>query len=394
LRLGCVYLKSVEGASEFIGGKMQVLCKSSRAVFFLLVCLFLVLPLEAASRWQSIVSPQVHKDRRVTFRLRAPEAKQVGVNVQFKQGLQLMTRNSDGLWSITLGPAEPEIYEYSFVVDGLDVVDPANSWLKFWINTAKNLVEMPGDRPMFFQQQQVPRGTVHLHKYHSKSLGVTRGLYIYTPPGYETSQNSKYPVLYLLHGMGDTEDTWTEVGRANVIVDNLLAKNKTGPLVIVMPYGHTPKTPPDMRSIGNYGAFEKDLIEDVIPYVQSRYRVSTETEHRAIAGLSMGGGQSLTIGLGNLELFGWIGAFSSAVPRGQKLDSLLAKPETLNEKLELLWIGCGNKDFLFQQNQNLFKRLKADKIKYVAHITDGAHEWRLWRRYLNEFVPLLFKTEK
>jgi len=373
---------------------MGALCKSTRAVLLLLVWVCLSLPLGAASRRQSIVSPQVHKDRRVTFRLRALGAKQVGVNVQFQRGLQPMTRNKEGVWSVTLGPAEPDIYEYSLVVDGLEIVDPSNSWLKVWLNTAKNLLEVPGDQPMFFQQQQVPHGTVHLHKYRSKSLGVARGLYIYTPPGYETSQNIKYPVLYLLHGMGDTEDAWTVVGRANVIVDNLLAKNKAKPLVIVMPYGHTPSAPPDMRRLGNYRAFEKDLLEDVIPYVQSRYRVSSNHKDRAIAGLSMGGGQALTVGLGNLDLFGWVGAFSSAVPRGKDLDDLLAKPETITEKLELLWIGCGNKDFLFQQNQKFFEQLKADNIKHVAHITDGTHEWRLWRRYLNEFVPLLFKAGK
>ena len=368
--------------------------KSIRVVLFLSVCLSLCMPLEAASQRQSILSPQVHKDRRVTFRLRAPAAKQVGVNVQFQQGLQPMVRNREGLWTVTLGPAEPEIYEYSFVVDGLEIVDPLNSWLKVWINTAKNLVEVPGERPMFFQQQQVPHGTLHLHKYHSKPLGVTRELYIYTPPDYEMSEDTRYPVLYLLHGMGDTEDTWTVVGRANLIVDNLLAENKAKPLVIVMPYGHTPKTPPNMRSIGNYAAFEKDLIEDVIPYVQSRYRVSSDRKDRAIAGLSMGGGQSLTVGLGNLELFEWVGAFSSAVPRGQQLDKLLARPETINQSLKLLWIGCGRSDFLLQQNQNLLKRLKADNINHVAHITEGSHEWRLWRRYLNEFVPLLFKAGK
>ncbi len=368
--------------------------KSPRVVLLLLVWTCLALPLEAASRWQSIVSPQVHKDRRVTFRLKATGAKQVGVNVQFQRGLQPMTKNKDGVWSVTLGPAKPDIYEYSLVVDGLAIVDPSNSWLKVWRSTSKNLVEVPGEQPMFFQQQQVPHGTVHLHKYHSKSLGVTRGLYIYTPPGYETSRNIRYPVLYLLHGMGDTEDAWTVVGRANVIVDNLIAKKKTGKLLIVMPYGHTPSVPPDMRSIGNYEAFEKDLIEDVIPYVQARYRVSNNSKDRAIAGLSMGGGQALTVGLGNLEFFGWIGAFSSAVPRGQKLDNLLAKPEVINEKLDLLWIACGRKDFLFQANQKLIERLKADNIKHIAHITDGAHEWSLWRRYLDKFVPLLFKEEK
>ncbi len=368
--------------------------KSGCVVLLLSVLACSVSQLEAASRRRILVSPEVHSDGRVTFRLNAPNAKRVGVNVQFVQGLQLMTRSETGVWSVTLGPAEPEIYEYNFVVDGLQIVDPANSWLKVWLRNSKNLLEVSGKEPMFFQQQQVGHGTVHMHKYQSKSLSVTRGLYVYTPPGYETSKNIEYPVLYLLHGMGDTEDAWTVVGRANVIVDNLLAKNKARPLVIVMPYGHTPSAPPDMRSIGNYGAFEKDLIEDVIPYVQKRYRVSSNQKDRAIVGLSMGGGQSLTVGLGNPELFGWVGAFSSAVPKGQKLDNLLAKAKVGNEKLNLLWVGCGRKDFLFQANQKLIERLKTDNIQHVAHITDGGHEWRLWRRYLNELVPLLFKADK
>ena len=369
--------------------------KSACAVLFLTVLACSVSQLEAAaSRRRILVSPEVHSDGRVTFRLNAPNAKRVGVKVQFVQGLRLMTRSKTGVWSVTLGPAEPEIYVYSFVVDGLQIVDPANSWLKVWIRNSKNLVEVPGKEPMFFQEQQVPHGTVHLHKYDSKSLGVTRGLYVYTPPGYETSKKINYPVLYLLHGMGDSEDAWTVVGRANIIVDNLIAKNKARPLVIVMPYGHTPSAPPDMRSIGNYGAFEKDLVEDVIPYVQNRYRVSKDQKDRAIVGLSMGGGQSLTVGLGNPELFGWVGAFSSAVPKGQKLDSLLTKVKASNEKLNLLWIGCGRKDFLFQANQKLIERLKSENIKHVAHITGGGHEWRLWRRYLNEIVPLLFRADK
>jgi enterochelin esterase family protein len=304
-----------------------------------------------------------------------------------------MNKDDDGLWSITLGPAEPDIYVYSFIVDGLEITDPVNPVIKFW-RTSKNLVEVPGEPPMFFQQQPVGHGVLHIHKYESKSPGVARGLYVYTPPGYETSQNAPYPVLYLLHGMGDSEDTWTVVGRANVIVDNLLAKNKAKPLVIVMPYGHTPSAPPDMRSLGNYEAFEKDLIEDVIPYIQERYRVSSDQKDRAIAGLSMGGGQALTVGLGNIELFAWVGAFSSAVPKGQKLDNLLAKPKVTNDKLNLLWVGCGRKDFLFDDNEKLLEMLKAKKVKHVARITDGAHDWRVWRRYLNEFVPLLFKADK
>jgi enterochelin esterase family protein len=374
--------------------KMRFL-KSASLLFLLLALLCPASHLQASGYQRRIlISPEVHSDGRVTFRLRAPNAKNVGVNVQFAQGVQPMTRNKSGVWSVTLGPVKPEIYEYNFVADGLQIVDPANSWLKVWLRNAKNLLEIPGKEPMFFQQQQVPHGTVHLHKYPSKSLGVTRGLYVYTPPGYETSKNVTYPVLYLLHGMGDTEDAWTIVGRANIIVDNLLAAKKARPLVIVMPYGHTPSAPPDMRSIGRYSAYEKDLIQDVIPYIQKHYRVSNDQKERAIVGLSMGGGQSLTIGLGNLELFGWVGAFSSAVPRDPKLNELLSNLKAKNDKLNLLWIGCGNKDFLFKANQNLIEQLNNDNIKHVAHITEGGHEWRLWRIYLNELVPLLFKADK
>ena len=326
--------------------------------------------------------------------MRATKATNVGVNVQFVRGVQAMTKGEDGVWSVTLGPAEPDIYEYSFVVDGLTVSDQANAWVKVWQGTTKNLVEVGGDEPVFFEEQDVPHGTVNFHRYRSKSLGVTRGLYVHTPAGYETSGKTKYPVLYLLHGMGDTEDAWTVIGRANVIADNLIAKGKAEPMLIVMPYGHTPKAPADVRSIGRYAAFEKDLIEDVVSYIEKSYRVKTDRWNRAIAGLSMGGGQSLTVGLGNRDLFGWVGAYSSAIPRGEGLDGLLAEPKSMNEQLGLLWIGCGKNDFLFEANTKFIERLKTDDIKHVAHISEGGHEWRVWRRYLNEFVPLLFRDRE
>jgi len=347
-----------------------------------------------AQQFQSIISPDINSQHCVTFRLLAPTATQVGLQGQFLQGIQPMTKDSKGIWNVTLESVKPDIYEYTFIVDGLQVVDPSNSWLKVWLRNAKNLVEIPGDEPMFYEEQQVPHGTVHIHKYQSKSLGVPRQLYLYTPPGYETNQETRYPVLYLFHGFGDTEDAWTVIGRANLIMDNLMAKNKTRPFVIVMPYGHTPSSPPVMRSIGKYEAFEKDLIEDVIPYVQKCYRVSSEQKDRAITGLSMGGGQSLTIGLGNLDLFGWVGAFSSAIPEEPKLGKLLAEPESINEKLQLLWIGCGRQDFLFEANQKFIERLETDKIEHIGHITEGAHEWRIWRIYLNELAPLLFTPDK
>jgi len=368
-------------------------CRFGLVVLFLSI---LCLPASQvrAQQFRSIISPEINSQHRVTFRLLAPTATQVGLQAQFLQGTRPMIKDSKGIWHVTLGPVEPDIYEYTFIVDGLQVVDPSNAWLKVWLRNSKNLVEIPGDEPMFYEEQQVPHGTVHIHKYQSKSLDVTRELYVYTPPGYETNQDTKYPVLYLFHGFGDSPDAWTVVGRSNLIMDNLIAKNKARPFVIVMPYGHTPSSPPVMRSIGRYGAFEKDLVEDVIPYVRKCYRVSSEQKDRAIAGLSMGGGQSLTVGLGNLDLFGWVGAFSSAIPEEPKLEKLLAEPESINEKLELLWIGCGRQGFLFEANQKFLERLTAEKIKHVGHITDGAHEWRVWRNYLNELAPLLFEQDK
>ena len=368
------------------------ICRFGLVVLFVSILCWPTSQIQAQRR-QSIISPEIHNDRRATFRVRAPQAKLVEVNAGFAQGNQPMKKDENGLWSTTLGPIEPDIYEYTFLVDGLQVVDPSNAWLKVWLRNSKNLVEIPGDKPMFYEEQQVPHGTVHIHKYLSKSLDVTRELYVYTPPGYETNRETEYPVLYLFHGFGDSADAWTVVGRANLIMDNLIAKNKTKPFIIVMPYGHTPSSPPVMQSIGRYAAYEKDLVEDVIPYVRKCYRVSTGQKDRAVAGLSMGGGQSLTIGLGNLDLFGWVGAFSSAIPE-QDLGKLLAEPESINEKLELLWIGCGRKDFLIEANQKFLERLKTEKIKHVGNITEGAHEWRIWRNYLNELAPLLFKQDK
>lgn len=364
---------------------------------YIIICLIVMTVMAvqfcAAQQLQSVVSPEVHPDRSVTFRLLAPQAENVGVNVQFAQGLQQMKKNNDGIWSVTLGPAEPNIYEYSFVVDGLQIPDTSNAWTKIWQHNTINMVLVPGEEPLFFEEQKVPHGTVHIHRYLSKSLGITRGVYVYTPPGYETSRNIEYPVLYLLHGLGDTEKSWTKIGRANVIIDNLIAAKKARPMLVVMPYGHTPSAPPDMSSIDNYSDFEKDLLEDLIPYIKMQYHVSSDRKDRAIAGLSMGGGQSLTIGLGNLETFGWIGAFSSAIPPDEKLAKLLAKPDSINEKLGVLWIGCGRQDFLYSSNMKFLERLKNDNIKYTARITEGTHEYRVWRYYLSRFAPLLFKPQ-
>lgn len=351
-------------------------------------------PNRPARRRIQIISPDVHKDRTVTFRLNAPKATRVNIDIDLPNKSQAsMSKDANGIWSITLGPAEPDIYEYNFSVDGLKIIDQENTFVKTGRGAFESLVEIPGEQPMFFQMQEVPHGTIHIHKYESRSLGVTRGLYIYTPPGYEAG-NSEYPVLYLLHGSGDTEADWTGIGRANVIVDNLLAAGKAKPMIIVMPYGHTPSPTVADRPRGDITVFEKDLLGDVIPFVEKLYRTSKDQKQRAIVGLSMGGGQSLAIGLGHPELFSYVGGFSSAASRAAEIVKSMTEPESLNKKLNLLWIGCGNKDFLLRDNQKFVDLLKTKNINHTTYFTDGSHQWRVWRRYLNEIVPLLFKSDK
>ncbi len=338
-----------------------------------------------AQRQGTPVWPEVHSNRTVTFRLQAPEARRVLLDGGGLSVPGVMAKDSEGLWSLTTKPLDPGIYDYRFNVDGLKIADPVNPFVKVWRRRSWSMVQIPGT---FLDEQNVPHGTVRVHRYRSQSLGVTRGLYVYTPPGYETAAPTRYPVLYLLHGSGDTEDAWTMVGRAHVILDNALATRRAAPMIVVMPYGHTPGLE---RSRGRK-AFEADLIGDVIPLVEKNYRVRAGTGDRAIAGLSMGGGQALRVGLGHPDLFPWIAAFSSGVPSEEELAKLLAEPRAINESLSLLWVGCGRKDFLFEANQRLLKGLKTKKIEHTAHITAGKHEWRLWRRYLNEVLPLLFQA--
>jgi len=349
---------------------------------------------QARRQQKTIVSPEVHADGRVTFRLQAPGARSVSLAASFLSETRPLTRDADGLWSITAGPVSPDIHEYHFIVDGLNIADPRNPDVKVWRRMSRSMVLVPGAEPMCFEEQDVPHGAVRIHRYQSKSLGVTRGLYVYTPAGYETQRDKVYPVLYLLHGSGDTELTWTVVGRANVILDNAIAQKRARPMIVVMPYGHTPNAAPSRSRQRRHEAFETDLMRDVMPFVEKNYRVRKDAAQTAIAGLSMGGGQSLRVGLGHPARFGWVAAFSASIPSEEELDRLLARPEAIDETLKLLWIGCGKRDFLFEANQRFLTRLKADKIAHVARITDGAHEWRVWRRYLNELLPLLFDTNR
>jgi enterochelin esterase-like enzyme len=345
-----------------------------------------------------VTSPDIASDRRVTFRLRAPEATVVTVNGEFMSGTKPLVKDSDNIWSFTTDPLLPEIYAYNFTIDGVKTIDPSNPEVKTGstAQTIQSILEVPGETPAFYDARPVPHGEIRTDWYESKSLHSIRRLTIYTPPGFDGSGRTRYPVLYLLHGANADEAAWTKLGRVNLILDNLLAEKKIKPFLVVMPFGYgaLPGTEPfDGSFVGISNTFGKDLLGDVIPYVEARFPVYTDREHRAIAGLSMGGVESLTIGLNHLELFSYVAGFSAAVrPADFSRDfaALSADPQEANKKLHLLWLGVGRQDNLFGATDSFSKFLDAAQIKHTYQTSDGAHTWIVWRRYLRDFAPLLF----
>ncbi|MBN1293208.1 MAG: esterase [Candidatus Latescibacteria bacterium] len=342
------------------------------------------------------ISPVINADHTVTLRLRAPEADEVKVNVEFLDEPRLMTKGEDGIWNVTLGPVEPDIYGYSFIIDGVSIIDPMNPNIHTSLVPSTSLLEYPGDHLMFYDEKSVSHGMLHYHRYHSELLGDNRGYYVYTPPGYQSSGSIKYPVLYLLHGYTDKEDGWTNTGRAQYILDNLIAEGKAKPMLIVMPFGYVPPQPGDgegewedwfMRVAPRY---ERYLLDELIPRIESEYNVYSDAANRAVAGLSMGGGQTLYFGLHNPKTFNWICAFSSAVYSNFH-GNLLSDPDMINRNVKLLWIGCGKDDFLYKHNMDFIDMLKQKNIKYIVHISGGKHSWRVWRPYLHEIAQKLFK---
>lgn len=340
-------------------------------------------------------SPEIHPDRTVTFRVRAPNATNVSVSGEGIGRATQMERDERGVWSATIGPLEPNLYSYSFVLDGFRILDPANPVVKPELLPSTSVLYVPGDKPLIIDfDPSVPHGTVRLHEYESKSLGKLRGLRVYTPPGYDQNSRAKYPVLYLLHGAGDNQDTWTEFGHAHFILDNLIARGKARPMIVVMPDGHASFAQPQNTSTNaagrNMAAFERDFTEDIMPFVEKNYRVRPGRENHAIVGLSMGGGQSLTIGLNHLDLFAWVGGMSSSVPNQETFAGLLKDPKVTNKKLMLLWFACGQSDGLLARNKQLDGTLTEHGVRHTFVTTDGAHEWRVWRGNLEAFAPLIF----
>ncbi len=339
-----------------------------------------------------VLSPEVLADRRVTFRLQAPKADSVVVSGQWANGRTQMTKDSVGLWSVTVGPIEPGVWEYSFQVDGLSMIDPGNPAIKPMRRPRTSILHLPGQPPLMHDFQDVPHGVVRQHVYLSKSLGRLRELAVYTPPDYDRKSKARFPTLYLQHGSGDNQATWTVHGKAHWILDNLIAQGSTRPMVVVMMDGHAAL--PGDNAAGpqnNTVLFERDLLDDVMPFIESNYRVKTGAADRAIVGLSMGGRQSLTIGLNRSDRFAWVGGFSAGSPSREAIAGALAEPEALNRKLKLLWIGCGKDDSLLKRNEEFLALLQEKQIRYEWHLTGGAHSWPVWRIYLGEFLPRLFQ---
>jgi len=349
-----------------------------------------------AQRPATVISPEMHPDRQVTFRIRAPKASEVTLTGDWLgTTTPKLTRDDNGIWSVTLGPLEPSVYIYSFTVDGVAMADPINPRMKLRASTSASLLEVKGDPPAFWEAHDVPHGAVEINWEKSKAIsGETRAIWVYTPPGYEKNTR-RYPVLYLFHGSNDTAAGWTTAGYANFVLDNLLAEKKMAPMIVVMPFGHaTPfGVPVPQGGVSNDALFEEYVLKDVIPTVEAKYRVAPGRVNLAIAGLSMGGGQSLRIGLGHLDLFSSVASFSGAVPGDfeTRFASLLKDPQGFNAKLKTLWIGCGQQDSLFARSKSLSELLTKYQIKHVFRATDGVHNYTIWRKFLAEYTPLLFQ---
>ena len=371
----------------------------------------------------AVKSPEVAADGSVTFRLRAPNAQEVFVTLN---GRVAMTKDDKGVWSATTKPMDPDFYPYNFVVDGVTIPDPSNPDVKSIVTGGfQSFVHVPGPASLSWELANVPHGAVNRQIYHSAIVGDDRDFYVYTPPNYDPSGKTQYPVLYLLHGLTDDASAWTTAGRANIILDNLIAQGKAKPMIVVNPLGYGVPNP--SASLGavmgeaerQFRDYTRSLLEEVMPMVEKTYRAATDRNSRAIAGLSMGGAETFDVGLNHIDKFAYVAGFSSALimlprppgaaPAGgggggrgqqQHLDaaffahafpSLDAKAAS---QLKLLYIACGTEDGLIGSNRDFKDYLKSKDIQFMNVETPGAHTWMVWRRNLTEIAPVLFQNRK
>jgi enterochelin esterase family protein len=345
--------------------------------------------------------PTVNPDGSITFYFPAAAAKNVLLDLEGADP-QPMTQAADGMWSLTTAPLQPEFYGYGFRADGIAYLDPGSVLIKPNLLNLQNEIEVHGTQPMDWDVQNVPRGVVHHHFYQSQTLGRASDFYVYTPPDY--NPKNKYPVLYLLHGYSDDASGWTAVGRAHVILDNLIAQNKIKPMVVVMPLGygtmdmitHTWTAWSDKELVNrNFTQYNQILLNEVRPQAEKMYSISKDRKDNAIAGLSMGGGESLRTGLNHLDDFAYIGAFSSAVPDKADFDqvfpNLASEVQKDKDRLKLLWVACGTDDRLITSNRAFTAWLKQQQIPVTVIETPGRHTWMVWRDNLIHFTPLLFQ---
>ena len=380
------------------------------------ICLaFLLMPVEALAQqalWGKapVVSPEIHENQTVTFRLRAPKAVKVQVTGDFlSKGVADLVENKEGVWEYTTPePLKPELYGYNFVVDGLKMNDPSNVYLIRDVSTITNVFIIGGDRADLYKVNDVPHGTVSKVWYDSPALGMDRRLTIYTPAGYETS-GKRYPVFYLLHGMGGDENAWSELGRATQILDNLIAQGQAEPMIVVMTNGNAAlEAAPGESSLGwetqptfqlpktMEGSFETHF-PDVVKFVDKHYRTKANKKNRAIAGLSMGGFHSLHISKQYPDMFNYVGLFSAAIMPGKNVESPIYQDmegklaTQFAKKPALYWIAIGKTDFLYKANEEYRKLLDEKGYPYEYFENEDGHIWKNWRIYLSEFVPRLFK---
>ena len=355
-----------------------------------------------------VVSPEIGTDRTLTLRYLAPNATQVTASGELDGKPHPMTKDADGIWTVTIGPLAPDIYTYAFNVDGVVALDPRNVNTKYGYGNfgAVSIVEIPGDAPAFYDVKDVPHGEVRIKPYVSKALGFSRTAWIYTPPGYDKGGN--YPVMYLLHGAGDIESGWTMIGRANNILDNLIAEGKAKPMVVVMPQGHPIQSfwtgpakgvsqPPPSGATAPpaiEGGFFRDFLTDLMPMVERDYKVSKKAEDRAVAGLSMGGGQTLTLAFSKPELFRYVAAMSAAANgiTEARYPAIFKDPSVVNKQFKVLWVGIGKDDTLTgPSNKTLDEAFTKAGITHTYVVGEGRHEWTVWRQHLRDVAPLMFK---
>jgi len=397
--------------------------KRFRMLSSLILVLFLVSNASFAQeigRTERIVSPEFTADNAIYFRIKAPQAKSVQLSGNWMQmvsnGDQGMTRKltdltqgEDGVWSVKVEGLEPELYGYTFLVDGVSILDPSNFKIaRDGTFRTESLLEVEGGQASLYYPKTGPKGSTHHIWYDSPTLNLTRRMIVYTPPGYEKS-TERYPVLYLLHGGGGDEEAWSTLGVAPTILDNLITSGKAESMIVVMTNGNptqaaaftvSPKIDVSNSSVGGMAnkMFEKSLVNDVIPYVESNFRVKANKENRALTGLSMGGLQTMNTSFDHPELFNYIGVMSMGFADlsrfGIEVDHSKRKEQIQALKKEnpaLYWIACGEDDFLYESVVTMRKELDSEKFNYVYRESPGGHTWKNWRIYLSEFTPMLFK---